>query len=261
MFREYFSGIYKNRFILISLVNRDLIQKYRRSILGIAWSIITPLGLAIIIGTIYSLLFNTEPKTLIPLLFAGINPWNFLSGCAEGGTSAFISAEGYIKQSTVSSQIFPLRTVATNMVNLLYSILTFFVIYLFLEPDLFSAKMLMVIPGLIIIFIFSWGMANITSIITLSLRDFQPFQSLILQGFFYITPIIYPVEMLREKGSSIIVDSNPFYYLLEVVRSPMIGKELPSLHIYLIAITISMCVFLFSVILYMKNRDTISYKL
>ena len=50
MFREYFSGIYKNRFILISLVNRDLIQKYRRSILGIAWSIITPLGLAIIIG-------------------------------------------------------------------------------------------------------------------------------------------------------------------------------------------------------------------
>lgn len=261
MFREYFSGIYKNRFILISLVNRDLIQKYRRSILGIAWSIITPLGLAIIIGTIYSLLFNTEPKILIPLLFAGINPWNFLAGCADSGTSAFISAEGYIKQSTVSSQIFPLRTVLTNMINLLYSILTFFAIYLFLEPDLFSVKMLMVIPGLIIIFIFSWGIANLTSIITLSLRDFQPLQSLILQGLFYITPIIYPVEMLREKGSNIIVDINPFYYLLEVVRTPMLGKELPSLNIYLIAISISIGVFLFSITIYMKIKNTISYKL
>lgn len=261
MFREYFGGIYKNRFILISLVNRDLIQKYRRSILGIAWSIITPLGLAIIIGTIYSLLFNTEPKILIPLLFASINPWNFLSGSADSGTVAFINAEGYIKQSTVSSQVFPLRMVLTNIVNLLYSIFTFFAIYLFLEPNLFSAKMLMVIPGLIIIFIFSWGLANLTAIITLSLRDFQPFQSLILQGFFYITPIIYPVEMIREKGFSMIIDCNPFYYMLEVVRMPMIGRELPSIQIYCIAIILSLGIFLFSIVIYMKNKDTISYKL
>lgn len=261
MFKEYVSGIIKNRYILLSLVNRDLIQKYRRSVLGVAWSIITPLGLAIIIGVVYSVLFSTPFETLIPLLFAGINPWTFISGTADGGTFSFISAEGYIKQSTVSSQIFPLRTTMTNFVTLLYSILTFFAIYLFMAPELFSAKMLMVFPGLLILFIFSWGTANISSIVTLHFRDFQPLQSIILQGLFYVTPIIYPIEVLREKGGELIYLLNPFYYMLEIVRMPMIGKELPSLQMYVTAIAIAVVVYLISVVLVMKNVKTIAYKL
>lgn len=261
MFREYVNGIIQNRYILFSLVNRDLIQKYRRSVLGIAWSIITPLGLAIIIGGIYSVLFATDPQVLIPLLFAGINPWTFLSGTADGGTFAFISAEGYIKQSTVSAQIFPLRTTMTNFVTLLYSILAFYGIYIFMQPRLFGVKMLMVFPGLLIIFIFAWALANISSIVTLNLRDFQPFQSLILQGMFYITPIIYPVEMIAQRGGDWVYKFNPFYYMLEVVRMPMIGKELPSIGMYLIAILISGITYIFSVILIMKNMKSIAYKL
>ncbi len=261
MFREYVNGIIQNRYILFSLVNRDLIQKYRRSVLGIAWSIITPLGLAIIIGGIYSVLFATDPQVLIPLLFAGINPWTFLSGTADGGTFAFISAEGYIKQSTVSAQIFPLRTTMTNFVTLLYSILAFYGIYIFMQPRLFGVKMLMVFPGLLIIFIFAWALANISSIVTLNLRDFQPFQSLILQGMFYITPIIYPVEMISQRGGTWVYQFNPFYYMLEMVRMPMIGKELPSLEMYLISIFISGITFIFSVVLIMKNMKSIAYKL
>ncbi len=261
MINDYFNGIFKNKYILFSLVNRDLIQKYRRSILGIAWSIITPLGLAIIIGAVYSLLFSTDPEVLIPLLFAGLNPWNFIAGTAESGTYSFIAAEGYIKQSTVSAQIFPLRTAMTNFVNLLYSIITYFAIYLFLEPTLFGPKMLLVIPGLFIVFIFALGLANVTSIITLHLRDYQPFQSLILQGLFYVTPIIFPVNELINKGGKWIVLLNPFYYMLEIVRMPMIGIEIPSLQIYLVAIIISLLTFLTSIKIVMKYKNVIAYKL
>lgn len=261
MFKQYFKEIFNNRYILISLVNRDLIQKYRRSVLGVAWSIITPLGLAIIVGGVYSILFSTDPRTLIPLLFAGINPWTFISGTADSGTMSFIAAEGYIKQSTVSAQIFPLRATITNFVTLLYSIITYFAIYIFMEPNLFGPKMIMVFPGLIIVFIFTCGLANITSIITLNLRDFQPLQSLILQGLFYVTPIIYPVEMIAEKGGELVYKLNPFYYMLEVIRGPMIGRQLPGVKEYLIAIVIASITFLISIIVIMKNKDTIAYKL
>jgi len=121
--------------------------------------------------------------------------------------------------------------------------------------------MLMVFPGLLIIFIFAWALANISAIITLNLRDFQPFQSLILQGMFYITPIIYPVEMIAQRGGTWVYKFNPFYYMLEMVRMPMIGKELPSIEMYLIAILISGISFIFSVILIMKNMESIAYKL
>lgn len=261
MLKEFFSGIYKNRYIMFSLVNRDLIQKYRRSILGVAWSIITPLGLAIIIGTVYGLLFNTPFDEIVPLIFAGINPWAFMSGCADGGTAVYPAAEGYIKQSTVSLQVFPLRMAMTNFVNLMYSVITFFGIYLFLKPELFSVNMLMVFPGLIIVFFFSWGMANIASIINLHVRDYQPFQSLILQGLFYVTPIIYPVEMIAERGGDWIYKINPFYYMLEVIRKPMLGYELPSLKVYIVTILIAIVCFFVSIVVVMANRKTIAYRL
>lgn len=261
MFRKYFSGIYENRFILSSLINVDLQSKYRRSALGVLWSIITPLGLSIIIGSVYSIIFGSDPKIFIPMLFAGLNPWIFLSGSADGGTYAFISAEGYIKQTTTNVQIFPVRVVTVNFINLLYSIIAFFSVYLFLQPNNFSPKMLMVIPGLIIEYFFAVGLANISSIINLKIRDFQPFQSLLFQGLFYATPVIFDSAMLDEKGFELVYKLNPFYYMLSVVKLPMLGEKLPTFTEYLIASGLAAIVFCFGVFLIMKNKKKIAYQL
>jgi len=261
LLNEYFSGIWKYRYILMSLVNRDLQMKYRNSKLGVAWSILTPLGLVIIIGSVYSILFGADPKTFIPMLFAGLNPWIFLSGAADGGTMSFVVVEGSLKQTNVSVQIFPLRTVLSGFINLLYSLLAFFTIYLFLQPDRFDPMMLMVFPGLLLMFLFSLGWANFTSVITLYLRDFQPMQSLILQAVFYATPIIYPKENLAQKGFEILYRVNPFYYIIEVVRGPMLGVELPSTGTYLIAAAFAVLVFLLGTYVLMKKRKEIVFLL
>lgn len=261
MLKEYFSGIWKNRYILHSLVNRDLQMKYRHSKLGVAWSILTPLGLVIVVGGVYSILFGADPKEFIPMLFAGLNPWLFVSGTADGGTMSFVVVEGSLKQTNVSIQIYPLRTVVTNFINLMYSILAFFSIYLFLQPNRFGPIMLMCIPGLFLMFMFALGWANLTSIITLYLRDYQPMQSIIFQALFYATPIIYPKESLAEKGYSILYEINPFYYIFEIVRTPMLGSELPDLSTYLIAIVISLSVFLFGTHILMKHRRDVVFLL
>ncbi|MCI8476802.1 MAG: ABC transporter permease [Oscillospiraceae bacterium] len=261
MFYKYFDGIRKNRYILTSLIQRDLQMKYRRSRLGIAWTILTPLGLAIIVGSVYSILFGTSPKELIPLIFASINPWIFMSGTADAATMAFPAAEGYIKQSTVTSQIFPIRVTMTNFVTLLYSVLTFFGVYLFLSPERFGLQMILCVPGLIIMFIFTLGLANLTSVVNLYIRDFAPFQSLVFQGLFYATPIIYDAKMIAEKGLGIVYEINPFYYMLEVVRLPMLGRELPGIMSYAISIGIALITFVAGVIVQMRAAKEISYLL
>lgn len=261
MFREYYKGIYENRYILVSLVQRDLQMKYRRSKMGVAWAILTPLGLAIIVGGVYSILFGTSPKILIPLIFSSINPWVFMSGTADGATMAFPAAEGYIKQSTVASQVFPLRATMTNFVTLLYSVLTFFAIYLFLVPESFGPKMLLCIPGLCIMFLFTLGLANLTSVVNLYVRDFAPLQSLVFQGLFYATPIIYDAQMLADRGYSMVYLVNPFYYMLEIVRKPMMGEALPSIECYLISIALTVVVFVAGVSVQMKNSKEIAYML
>lgn len=261
MIKNYFIGIWNDRFILQSLVNKDLQLKYRRSKIGVAWSIITPLGLVLIIGIIYSLIFSTDPKTFIPMLFAGLNPWLFVSGTADGATISLMTAEGYLKQTSTSAQIFPLRVALVNFVNLLYSIITFFAIYLFLQPALFSAKMLMCIPGLLILFFFTLGIANFAAIFNLNMRDYQPLQSLILQALFYATPIIYQTSMLADKGFGFIYAINPMYYVIEIVRTPMQGAALPAPSVYLTAVIITALVFFFSILLFMRQKKEIIFKL
>jgi len=261
LIQEYFRGLYRDRYVLLSLVNRDLQTRYRRSVLGIAWSIITPLGLVLIIGSVYSILFGNDPAVFIPLLFTGLNPWLFINSSSDGGTAAFIGAEGYLKQTTVNAQIFPIRVTMVNFVNLLYSIIAFFSIYLFLQPNLFGPMMLMLFPGLIIVFIFAVALANISAVLNLNVRDYQPLQGLIFQGLFYATPVIYEAKVLEEKGFDIIYKLNPFYYMIEIVRQPMLGNKLPSLQTYLIAISITIILFLISIILVMKIKKGIAYKL
>lgn len=235
-------------------------MKYRRSKLGVAWSVLTPLGLAVIVGSVYSILFGTSPRTLIPLIFASINPWVFMSGTADGATMAFPAAEGYIKQSTVAPQIFPLRAAMTNFVTLLYSVISFFGIYLFLEPDRFSPVMLLCIPGLAIMFLFTLGMANLTSVVNLYIRDYAPFQSLLFQGLFYATPIIFDAQVLADKGYAIVYQVNPFYYMLEVVRRPMIGS-IPDVSCYLISCLIAILFFAVGVFVQMRTCRKIAYML
>lgn len=259
--KEYFQGIWRDRYILWSLVNKDLQLKYRRSALGVAWAVLTPLGLVLIIGSVYSIIFGADPTVFIPSLFAGLNPWLFINVSADGGTMAFISAEGYLKQTTVNAQIFPLRTVLVGLVNLLYSILAFFAVYLFLQPDLFGPKMLMFIPGLVIMFIFALSLANIAAVLNLNIRDYQPLQSLVLQGLFYATPVIFEASMLAQKGFELVYLLNPIYYVLEVVRTPLLGRTLPSLEVYIIAISITFILFLTSIVLVMKTKKGIAYKL
>lgn len=261
MIINYFKGLWKDRFVLWSFVTRDLQIKYKKSVLGVAWSIITPLGLVLIIGSVYSIIFGTDPKTFIPLLFAGLNPWFFISGSADGGSFAFISAEGYLKQTTVSPQIFPLRGVIVGFINLLYSILAFFAVYIFMQPDLIGPKMLMLFPGLVILFLFSSALANLAAVMNLNIRDYQPLQSLVLQGLFYATPVIFQTSMLDDKGFSLLYKLNPFYYILEVVRTPMLGNEIPSFSVYLVAIVTTLILLSISIILVMKNVRGIALKL
>lgn len=261
MIKEYFAGIWRDRFVLFSLINQDLQRKYNRSVLGIAWAVLTPLGLVLIIGGVYSIIFRSDPTVFIPLLFTGLNPWLCINISADGGALAFLSAEGYLKQTTVNAQIFPFRVTAVAFINLLYSILAFFAVYLFLKPDNFGPLMLMFIPGILLLFFFCLALANIAAIMNLNVRDFQPLQNLILQGLFYATPIIFMPEMLAEKGFEIVYEINPFYYLIEVVRRPMLGIELPSFEVYVVAILITIVFFLISVRLVMKSKKGIPFKL
>lgn len=257
---NYFTNIFKSRFILTSLVKQDLKNRYRNSIVGVGWTLITPLGLVLIIGVIYSQVLGQPIKGFMPFLFSGLIPWFYFVQCADGGTVSFLSAEGYIKQTQTPIEIFPIRVAMVAFVNLFFSLFAYILMCGFLKPEAFNLNMLSVLLSLIIWLIFGIGIATLSGLINTYIRDFSPLQSLVLQGLFYATPIMYPVDFLKNSDFKWVYVWNPLYYFVEITRKPLLG-EIIEPKFWIITIGLSFALFIIAIILIQKIGRKITFRL
>ena len=108
--------------------------------------------------------------------------------------------------------------------------------------------------------IFGIGWANIVSIINIYIRDFQPLQAILFQALFYATPIIYTVDMIPSEYSLIYL-ANPLYYLMEILRQPLLGQTIPGIEKWIIAFSFSLITFILGVYILNKNGRKISLKI
>ena len=257
---KYYKTIFKFRHILFSLVKQDVKVRYQRSILGILWSFISPLGLALIVAFVYSKIFNADFKTFFPYFFSGLISWTFISESANAGTSAFISAEGYIKQINVPLEIFPLRTTLVTGFHFIMAVLAFFLLGLFSYPTVFSLNNLFFIPCVILLAWICSFLAVVTAFLNTYFRDYVHLQAIVLQALFYVTPIIYQPQMLDVRGASYIYRFNPFYYLINIVRRPLLGQTV-SLNTLLYVFLIGLFLNILTLLLLRYKKHQIVFKL
>ena len=258
--RTYLKNIYQGRYILATMVRQDFLMRYRRSVMGVLWSLLSPLGIVLIVGSVQSILWSMPLSEMIPYLFAGLTPWTFLSVSADGGTQSFLNAEGYIKQLNTPLEIFPLRIMLGAFVNMLFAIFAYFLAILFLAPHLYSLQTLMLIPALAVWLVMAAGLSTITAVLHTYARDYQPMQSLIIQALFYVTPIIYPDSILADRGVAWIYLCNPIYYLLAIIRGPLQGQPV-AWQVWAIAAGIAVLLLCVAMLMFRRVRGRIVFKL
>lgn len=250
-----------DRHIIASFVRQDLRARYRGSALGILWAVLIPLGTTSIIAVVYSILWKADIHTFIPYLFSGLTPWTYLTAICDGGAYAYIGSEGYIKQLSIHNEIFPVRTATTAFINsLLFGLIAYLLVLLVLASNLLSAWMLLVIPALALYYLFGISMATIAATAQVYIRDYAPTQTLVLQALFYVTPILYDFQMMKDMGYNLIYELNPFFYLIQIMRDALMGK--PAMPLYWgVATGICMVVFGCSQLLFHKTNRKIVFRL
>lgn len=258
--RQYIRHLIEGRHVLRAMGKHDFKNKYRNSVLGVAWAFLSPLGTVAIIGVVYSILFRMTAKEFIPYLFLGIIPWNFLTESAAIGSRSFISSHGYIKQTGVPLEVFPARVVISTSINFLLSLTVFVFLHFLWIPENISLSFLFAPLSIAIWIVFVLGYTTLTALITTYLRDYEPIQTLIFQGLFYATPVLYRPEMIPENYS-IIYKINPLYYMLEVIRRPLLGEGIPSWPTLLVSAFISFGILGLSAVLLKKIGRNIAFKL
>lgn len=207
--------------IWVRLGVQDVRHKFRRSTVGPAW-IFLNLGFLIgAIGIIYGRLLGQDLHEFIPFLTAGLIIWTYLTTTVSEGAHAFVNSEGYIKQIALPIYVYIFRTFVNVGLTTIISFSVFVIVAIAYRVPI-GVGTLWAIPGALILMAASLLTICILAHLHARFRDIAPMASVAMQMALYVTPVMFPGELLRRRGLALAVDLNPFYHLVEVVRRPLV---------------------------------------
>ncbi len=210
----------------IAMAWQDIRQRYRGSMLGPFWVTINMGLMVLLLSTIYGRLFSAAQRDYMPFLTLGFLTWQWMSNTATESTLLFIIANRYIKQTRLPITLFVFRLLARNLIVLAHNFVVYVVVLLIvgLRPGWVA---LLAIPGLMLGLICMFWISMFFGMLSARFRDFPQIINSLIQVVFYVTPILWQPAQLGAKRF-VLVDYNPVYYFIEIVRSPLMGHEPPA---------------------------------
>jgi lipopolysaccharide transport system permease protein len=233
----------------------DILQRYRRSILGPFWLTASMAIMIVALGVLYAGLFNTPVEDFLPFLCVGLLVWTLVASFLIEGGTLFTGSESYIKQIRLPYSVYVYRSAWSKLVTFFHNFIIYFAVLLYFQiwPGTVG---LLAIPGLAIVVINGALASLCIGIISARFRDVPPLISSIVQIVFFVTPIFWKPELL--KGREYVTDFNPFFHLLEIVRAPLLGS-VPSAKSYLAVLLITLINVVITGTFFSRFRSRISY--
>lgn len=232
----HLAAIWKFRHFLLALVRLDLRLRYRRSVLGVGWSLLNPIAMTIVFTVVFSNLLGANAAEYAPFLMAGMAVWAFLREAAVAGSRALIANESYIRQSPLPYSIYPLRTVLGQAIHFLIALGVAVALVVVMQGSSRPLEVLWaVVPGVALLMVAAWAVATIFAFTNVYFQDTQHLLEVGAQILFYLTPIIYTRSKLDDKGLSWLVDLNPANLFLQLIRDPILTGQPPAAGVYLAA--------------------------
>lgn len=236
------------------LIARDIKTKYRKSILGVLWTILNPLFMMIVLSVVFSNLFKFDIEYFPVYLLSGQLIFNFFSEATTNAMDAIIANGPLIKKIYVPKYMFVLSRIFSSSINLLASFTALIFVMLAMRVDLHYTVLLVPIPLFFIVF-FSMGIGLILSAIAVKFRDIVHLYSVFVTALMYLTPVIYPMSILPEWLEKIVL-LNPITNILIMFRDVMMNNTVPSIWSIGIAIVETLIALAVGLYVFYKSQDT-----
>ena len=229
----------KNRFILKQLVTKDFKRKYRRSVLGIAWSVLNPLMMMIVMSVVFSFVFRADIENYPLYLILGNITFSFMSESTSQALMSFIDAAPLLKKVRVSRFVFPVQKVLFALVNFTFSLVAVALVMLWFRV-VPTWHIIWLPVGLFLLVLFCSGIGLIVGSLAVFFRDVVHLWSVILTAWTYLTPIFWVPTQLAANGAPTwvmsIVELNPMYGFVTFMRDIFLWNQNPSMQ------TLGLCV-------------------
>lgn len=254
-----FSARLLNDFEIVKTLSfNELKLKYKRNMLGFAWSMLNPILSIGIIAIVFSSLMDMIFFDFLLFLFPAFLSWNFFANSVNSSALSLIVNEHFIKKVAINKFIFPAVVTTVNLIDFILSLSSLFVIAVLLGFKLNLALLSLPI-ALGLLMMFTLGLALIVSVANAYWRDLSHLVSVFMQFWFYLTPIIYPKARLTKIP--FLLQINPMVIYVDMFRLPIYEAKVLPLEFYGAALLISSAVLATGYFTFLKYQNNIVYRL
>jgi len=252
--KEKISTFWRYRFLLSNLINRDIKVKYRRSKLGILWSVLNPLMMMCVMTLVFSHIFRFGIENYAVYILSGQLIFNYFTESTNMAMESVIGYSPLIKKVYVPKYIFPLEKSCFAFVNMVFSLIAL-VVVMFLTGASFYPTFVLAVYPLFTLFFFSLGIGLFLSSSAIFFRDIIHLWSVFTTALMYASAIIYPVSMLEGSLMGYLIYLNPIFWYIDAFRQVTIyGNMLSIAHIVVCAACAVISVIVGSVV-FKKGQD------
>ena len=260
IFKE-FKQVISRQELLTQMTMREIKSRYKQSIMGYFWVILNPFFQILIMSFVFSTIMRipTNASADIPyivFLYVGLLPWTLFSASLASASGSIVGNASLVTKVYFPRTILPISTIFAKIIDFIFAstILIFFMIIYQVPVNL---NIIWVVPIFFIQQIFTLGLSLFLSAINLVYRDIQYLLNLIISLWFYLTPIVYPTDIVPDRYK-IIFKLNPMSVIINAYRESILAGGIPSLSSLLIAFIVSLLTLYLGFIYFKKLERTFS---
>lgn len=249
----------KYKFLMSQLVIRDFKVKYKRSVLGVLWSLLYPVLTMAVMALVFTNVFkfSTPGVNYLVYLMSGLVLFNYFSEASNLAMSSVVANFSLINKVYMPKYIFPLTKCLFVGINFLLTLIPLYAI-IFLTGTGVNWYHLLLPYVFVCLFLFTVGMGFILSTISVFMRDMFYIYGVIITLWTYLTPIMYDVSIIPQQFQ-IFMKLNPMYWFLDFARQIILYNQCPGLHNFIYCAIFGVGFLLLGIWIFRKNQDKFIY--
>lgn len=246
------SELKRNWFTITSLVSKDFKLKYRRSVLGVVWSVLNPLLMMCVMAAVFSTFFRFDIEYYPLYIILGNTLFSLMSESTTASMWSIIESSALIKKIRIEKLIFPIEKILFQLVNFCISLIAVAAVMIFFQvapkASLFALPLL-----LIFVVLFSAGIGMALSALAVFFRDVCHLWSVVITAWTYATPLFYPTEILPDWMMTV-MQFNPMYHYVTYFREIVLYGTVPGLQENLICLGMALVMVVVGLLIFRKTQ-------
>jgi len=252
------TSLYAYRDLVMALVARELKVRYRRSTIGFLWTMLQPLLMMVVFKTVFSHLFRFSIENYPVYALAGILFWNFFSQSIVSSMNSLRGNAQLLQKLPVPKAVFPLATVLSGIINLLFALVPLLGIILFTGQPLHMALLFLPV-SILLAALFTLGAGLLLAPLAVFFSDVVELIGVLLTVLMYLTPLFYPKDIVPPGLAFQLVRFNPVRSILEVFRDPIYYGKIPPLTHLSVSVGIAITALVLGALVFRRASDRIPF--